>query len=1161
MSKRASRHSIANTKEDKEKIRMALSRSADFSSESDSQSEISETDSDDEKPFVVDGVYADDYHPQRKKKREEKPSGPTLKDFLLKNASKEVKKENVKPKQKPKKESEDMDLGLQNMLEELNNSDEEQTRRKSKHTKRQIVKKPSLPPTFNNNPLPPNNNNDQVITTPKIEKKEVISPKENAHPAPTIPEKPRQVIFDIQPIESNLDDSFTEEIASSNLVNLDLPDQGSIDVFLFHIHEEGGKLFLFCRYLNVDNYITICIKVSTPLYYIQFLPIPNHEEELKEEVQSLSSKLKCGIVSMEYQSKNYAFDNLSIPKRTSWLCVSFTSKLRPNEIPSQGNHYSNVLGITSTLAESFILREHLRGPTWITINNPKQFGQTSTIPMITIPNITFIKSIPLEQIPQHIPNFNLCTISLRSLHNEKTNENEIFLISLRILYKWNIEIFQSSGSKQMIKNITFASSLGSTSLSRQYCRDVMNREDIQICTNEQELLSKFVETLDKYDIDLISSYGLVTYDGPLLIERMKKFNISNWWKLGRLKRTNPHGSKANFLTVISGRVPIDLRISCTEFLRVKDTNFSSIVKEHLNEERQQIDHFLIREMLSDYNSLDKIIKYNIRDTIFVSRLLQTIQTLPLTLQISQLSGCPWERVLLGQATHRCESLLLHEFFERDYVLPEKLENLGPLKRISKYKGGMVLEPQRGFYDTCIVVLDFNSLYPSIIREFNICFTTVNRENPDANASRKSKINGVLPSIMTDLLNARKQIKNETAKLKKTQDTVDKNSSKFAALNQQLLKLSIKERAVKVLANSMYGYLGYKNSRFQAKELAALITEKGREILNATKTSIENKQFQVIYGDTDSVMVNTRTKDVDEAKKIALKLSELISKNYRCLVLGVDFIFEKMLLVQKKKYAAFVHEEPPRSSHIETKGLDMVRRDWSPLTKTLSGFIIQEFMSSNSENDDVVQNILDELEVVADMMRNGGNTVEKESRTHPKGIALSKLFLSKTLKKPIDKYPENDSTPHVVVARELIKKGNVIQPNETIKYIICNSDDKEVSKKAKYYLDVQSFEEADVNWYLTNQLLHPLWRLCEPFGGIQQGQISRALGIQSSLSFNNYQSDDNSYSSIPTLFKLTFHCTQCAAEIEITPFFNKCIICPNCNFHNNWKFVANQLILQ
>jgi DNA polymerase alpha subunit A len=127
-----------------------------------------------------------------------------------------------------------------------------------------------------------------------------------------------------------------------------------------------------------------------------------------------------------------------------------------------------------------------------------------------------------------------------------------------------------------------------------------------------------------------------------------------------------------------------------------------------------------------------------------------------------------------------------------------------------------------------------------------------------------------------------------------------------------VQLQIKEKVFKVLAKPIYGYLGYRYSQFQAKKLAALITKQGRFILDGTE--------EVIYGDTDSVMFDSR---VSEANAKSEKLAISSAKGYNFLRLAINFIFAKMLLVEKKNDAALVWNNTTR---IEAK--DLI---WSDVT--------------------------------------------------------------------------------------------------------------------------------------------------------------------------------------------------------------------------------------
>ena len=219
------------------------------------------------------------------------------------------------------------------------------------------------------------------------------------------------------------------------------------------------------------------------------------------------------------------------------------------------------------------------------------------------------------------------------------------------------------------------------------------------------------------------------------------------------------------------------------------------------------------------------------------------------------------------------------------------------KRKPQYSGGLVLEPKPGLYDQIILVMDFNSLYPSIIQEYNISFETVmrkatqsfkeentwtntaNKKNEKKNKNKKDKnadkkleepledktddekseiINefneddenidnvedkiryktpsATLPSILKYLVDERKNVKN--------QQKQEKDKFKHSLLE-------IKQKSLKITANSLYGYLGYKNSRFYAKEIAALITKTGRRILRNAANIVTKLGYNIIYGDTNN----------------------------------------------------------------------------------------------------------------------------------------------------------------------------------------------------------------------------------------------------------------------------------------------------------------------
>ena len=129
------------------------------------------------------------------------------------------------------------------------------------------------------------------------------------------------------------------------------------------------------------------------------------------------------------------------------------------------------------------------------------------------------------------------------------------------------------------------------------------------------------------------------------------------------------------------------------------------------------------------------------DTYFVAAIALRVQILPLSKVLTNLAGNSWARTLSGTRAERNEYILLHEFNKNKYICPDKIYGKGKVhaeeetlegeegadaKKKDKFRGGLVFEPEKGLYDKIIIVMDFNSLYPSIIQEYNICFTTVDR---------------------------------------------------------------------------------------------------------------------------------------------------------------------------------------------------------------------------------------------------------------------------------------------------------------------------------------------------------------------------------------------------------------------------------------------------
>jgi DNA polymerase alpha subunit A len=373
-------------------------------------------------------------------------------------------------------------------------------------------------------------------------------------------------------------------------------------------------------------------------------------------------------------------------------------------------------------------------------------------------------------------------------------------------------------------------------------------------------------------------------------------------------------------------------------------------------------------------------------------------------------------------------------------------------------------------------------------------------------------------------------------------------------------LDIRQQALKLTANSMYGCLGFSHSRFFAQPIAALVTSMGRETLQRTVDIAQNTVgLDVIYGDTDSIMINTRINDdsdVGKVRELGERVKREVNKLYRTLELEIDGIFRSMLLLKKKKYAAKtvleVTDGKVTKYGQELKGLDLVRRDWCIQSKDTGRYVTDQILSGQ-DNEVVLQNIHSHLEELAKKMRSGD-------------LPLEKYVITKGLSKHPKDYPDGKSLPHVHVAKQMLANNRPVNTGDHIPYIITAPVVPEAplaegvkaptaTERARHPEEITRSKGVltpDIEWYLTQQILPPIARLCEPIEGTSQMEIAAKLGLESKKYAHLSRSDGDldtdeaiDYKPASSLSdeerfkgveKLSLFCQSCNVESEFPGVF-------------------------
>lgn len=624
--------------------------------------------------------------------------------------------------------------------------------------------------------------------------------------------------------------------------------------------------------------------------------------------------------------------------------------------------------------------------------------------------------------------------------------------------------------------------------------------DAQGYDDEKKMLEALKETIIDYDPDIITGYNINGFDLPFIIDRMKKLSVAPLF--GRAITTDKgvyyknmgnftsatEKNTGNIRVTATGRVIADAHQLIKKNFHMKRYTLEAVAKEILGQSKLDVDHKEIRPLWESRKSEDtkKLIEYSRRDAKLALDLLLKTNVLEKYIALAKVSGVLLQDALEGGEATRIEALLLSEFNKRGIILPnrpghDEVEARKKEKEAKGLKGGHVLTPEAGLHTNgAILVLDFKSLYPSIIRTYNICPTTLLREGKEdghlapsgAAFCRAKRKKGVIPHILGELIRQRSEVK-KLASMEKSPE--------------RRRILDAKQQALKIMANAFYGYLGYERARIYIIDVAGAVTSFGRRMIKATRKHLKKQYgYRVIYGDTDSLMIKTDILDLDEAHRKGKEISENVTlaipkilkrleKRHRkklgygekaarvpkgILSLEFEKVYKSMLILTKKRYAGLMVEKTLSgwTEKLDMRGIETVRRDWCELVCETMNVTLEIVLKEN------------DIKKAADAVK------ERVRELQDGKIPLAKLTVTKGITRNLDSY--RGKGPHISLALKLRKRDPTNAPavGDRLSYVIVRGNTLLSDRAETPEFILEHKLPVDASYYIENQLLPPLERI-------------------------------------------------------------------------------------
>ncbi|WP_297218179.1 DNA-directed DNA polymerase [Thermoplasma sp.] len=573
--------------------------------------------------------------------------------------------------------------------------------------------------------------------------------------------------------------------------------------------------------------------------------------------------------------------------------------------------------------------------------------------------------------------------------------------------------------------------------------------------DEQNILHGFIDLIRSEDPDVITGYNIDGYDIPVIKKRMDQYGIK--MEIGR-DGSVPRRIMNQFWRV-HGRLISDTWWSVKRILHPKHESLDYVSNLLLGQGKDNIDRLRIEEEWKTRK--DEVIAYCIKDADLTLRIFDKLMVLNRLMYMSSVTKLPLDDVANVGTSNYVDSILIRAADRENIGVPMNQHEI----KTEEIQGGYVHSIGAGLYSN-VIVLDFKSMYPSMIIKYNVCFTTLdpNGEIESPNHVRflsPDKKKGLIPRILQDLMADRDEVKRKMKAAKSPEEREFYDGI---------------QNAIKVLMNTFYGVLASSFYRFTDHKIGSAITAFARETIKGIISTLESSGYTVIYGDTDSVFVKSGGKSTEEAIRKGKELSEKLSKE-QGLTLDFQMVLDPFFSHgAKKRYAGRCVYPDDMKGEIVIKGYEVRRTDSFDLQSKALSKVIDYILNRD------VQGAIKYADDLIKKVRSGDPSIDIES-----------LVISRTVKE-FDSYRANqESLANIRAAKKLIEMGETFVPGMKVSWIVTNG--KRTPQEVEPYIYGRELKSKPDWDYYARRLSETLGRVIDVFKS-ELGQSQKMSSLES-----------------------------------------------------------------